>query len=114
MSTFVEQHVVRLDVSMYDSLLVTIPQRTAQLGDPESHGVLGEGLAGDVESKVAAIHEIHNDVTVREVSHLASPVGSATGETGEEGRTGIRCLESCTAGCTETGGSDVPASVAPE
>ena len=70
MSTLVQKDIIRLDVSMNDSLLVTIPEGASQFGDPETHGILGERLARDVKSKIASVHEIHNDIAVLKVSGI--------------------------------------------
>jgi hypothetical protein len=40
-----------------------VSHSAAELRYPEPHSVLGEGLARDMESKIAAIHQIHNNVT---------------------------------------------------
>lgn len=44
MAIGVQEDVIRLDISVDDVLGVNIPQGTAQLGDPEPDGLLGEGL----------------------------------------------------------------------
>jgi hypothetical protein len=58
----VEQHVVGLDVPVHDALLVDVPHGAAKLCYPEAHRLFSEGLAGDVEPKIAAIHQIDYDV----------------------------------------------------
>lgn len=65
MAVGVEQHVVRLDVSVHDALLVDVAHGASQLGHPEPHGLLGEGLSRDVEAQVAAVHEVDYDVSGR-------------------------------------------------
>ena len=60
----IQQHVVRLDVPVHDTLGVYVADSAAQFGYPEAHGVLGESLARDVETEVAAVHQIDDDVSV--------------------------------------------------
>lgn len=52
----IQQDVIRLDVAVHNALPVDVAQSTAELRDPEADGVLGEGLARDVEAQIAAIH----------------------------------------------------------
>lgn len=52
----IQENVVGFDISVDDVLLVNIPQSTAQLCNPESDSLFGEGLSGDVESQIAAAH----------------------------------------------------------
>lgn len=63
MSLRVQEDVIRLEVSMYDPLRMDVSQCTSQFGNPEPHCFLGEAFPRDMESQIAAIHEIHNDVT---------------------------------------------------
>lgn len=58
----IQQHVIGLDITMDDALGVDVFQGTAEFRGPESHCFLGETFAGNVESKIATIHEIDNDV----------------------------------------------------
>ena len=67
MAVRVQQYVVRFYVSVYDSLAVYVPQSAAQLGYPEAHGVLREGLPRDVEPQIATAHEIDDKVHVLDV-----------------------------------------------
>lgn len=46
----IKQDIVGLDIAVHDALPVDVAQGTTQLGDPEADGVLGEGLARDVEA----------------------------------------------------------------
>jgi hypothetical protein len=54
----IQQHVVRLDISVHDALLVYVPHCATKLRHPKAHGLLGERLPRDVEAQVAAIHQI--------------------------------------------------------
>lgn len=56
----IEQDVVGLDVSMHYALTVYVAQRAANLGDPETNGILGKGLSCDVKPQVATIHKIYH------------------------------------------------------
>jgi len=58
----IQQHIIGLDITMDDALGVDVFQGTAEFRGPESHCVLGETFAGNVESKIATIHEVDNDV----------------------------------------------------
>ena len=60
----VQQDVVRLDVSVHNALLVDVAHGTPKLGHPEPHSLLRERLSRDVESQVAAVHEIDHNVSV--------------------------------------------------
>jgi hypothetical protein len=68
----VEQHVVRLDVPVHDALLVDVAHGASKLGHPEAHCLFCERLSRDVESQVAAVHEIDYNV-----SALVSPAKTA-------------------------------------
>lgn len=59
----VQQHVIRFEIPMDDTLGVDILQGTTKLCHPEPDCVLCEALAGDVEAEVTAVHEINNNVT---------------------------------------------------
>ena len=50
---------------MNDSLGVDIPQGTSQFGDPEADSILGEGFPSNMESEIAAIHEIDDNVALQ-------------------------------------------------
>lgn len=56
MSLRIQQYVVWLHIPMYDPLLVDIPQRAAQLCDPELDCVLSKRLARNVKSQIASAH----------------------------------------------------------
>lgn len=58
----IQENIVWFDITVDDALTVYVPQGAPQLGDPEPDGVFRKGLPGDVESKVAAAHEINNKV----------------------------------------------------
>jgi hypothetical protein len=59
----VQQNVVRLDISVHNALLVDVAHGTPKLGHPEPHGLLCERLSRDVESQVAAVHEIDHNIS---------------------------------------------------
>lgn len=46
----VQEDIVWLDITMYDTLAMYVSQSAAQFGDPKSHGLLCEGLSGNVET----------------------------------------------------------------
>jgi hypothetical protein len=60
----VEQDVVGLDVSVDDALLVDVSHGASELGHPEAHRLLGKCFSRDVESQIAAIHEVDDNVSV--------------------------------------------------
>jgi hypothetical protein len=60
----IEKDVVRLDISVNNVLTVDISQGTPQLCDPEFNRLLREGLSGDVESQIAAGHEVEYKVAI--------------------------------------------------
>lgn len=62
MTLGVEQNIVWLHIAMNDTLGMDIPQGTAQLSNPEADRILRKAFPGDMESKIAAIHEIDNDI----------------------------------------------------
>lgn len=74
MAIRVEQHVVGLDVTVDDVLLVDVAKSAAQLRDPEANGLLGEGLSRDVEAQVSTRHKIDDNVQVLDVLEAVSQV----------------------------------------
>ena len=93
----VKQHVVGLDVSMDNVLAVDVSNGAAQLGHPEPHGFLGEGLARDVKSQIASCHEIDDDIPDlgrSDQRRLEDGAGRR-----DEGRTGTRYPENCSVDC---------------
>lgn len=56
MAVRIQQHIIWLDIPVHYPLLVYVPERAAQLGDPEPYSLLGKRLSGDMESKISAIH----------------------------------------------------------
>jgi hypothetical protein len=58
----IQQHIIRLDVSMYNALVMYISQCASQLGNPEFHRVFGKGLSRDMKSQVAASHQVHYNI----------------------------------------------------
>lgn len=56
----IEQDVVGLDIAMHYALAVYVAQRAANLGDPETNGILGKRLSCNVKSQVTTIHKIHH------------------------------------------------------
>lgn len=58
----VEQDIVRLDVSVNDVLGMDIAEGAAQFSNPETDSLLGKRLSGDVESQVAAAHQIDDEI----------------------------------------------------
>ena len=75
MALRVQQHIIRLDVPVDDALPVDISQGTAQLGNPKPHRFLGEGLSRDMESQVAAGHQVDDDVPRREAPCKSAAAG---------------------------------------
>ena len=59
----VEQHIIRLDVPVHDALLMDVAHGASKLRHPKAHCLLCERLSRDVESQVAAVHEIDHDVS---------------------------------------------------
>lgn len=74
MAIRVEQHVVGLDVTVDDVLLVDVAKSAAQLRDPEANGLLGKGLSRDVEAQVSTRHKIDDNVQVLDVLEAVSQV----------------------------------------
>lgn len=52
----VQQHIVRLDISVDDALLVYVSQGASELGNPKSDRLFCESLPRDMESKIASVH----------------------------------------------------------
>ena len=63
MALGIQQHVVWLDVPVHDALLVDVAHGASKLGHPEPYCLLRERLSRDVESQVAAVHEIDYNVS---------------------------------------------------
>ena len=63
MAIRVEENIVRLDVAMDNALLVNVADGAAELGYPEAHRLFGEGLSRDVETQVATVHQVDDDVS---------------------------------------------------
>lgn len=68
MAVAVEEDVVGLNVAMHDAAGVDIDQGAGQFGHPEPNGVLGKGLARDVEAQIAAVHQVDHQVPARTVT----------------------------------------------
>lgn len=62
MAVRIEQYVVRLDVPVHNALLVDVAHGASKLGHPETHCLLCECLSRDVESQVATVHEVDDNV----------------------------------------------------
>ncbi len=82
----VQKDVVGLDIPVNYSLSMDVSQSTTQLGNPESHGLLGEGLPGDVESQVATAHQVDHEVpapflVVRQMYPICACQGGASRRT---------------------------------
>jgi hypothetical protein len=60
----IQEDVIGLDISVDNVLLVNIPQRTAQFGNPEPNSLFSEGLSGDVESQITAAHQIDYEIPI--------------------------------------------------
>lgn len=63
MAVRVQQHIVGLDVPVDNALLVDVAHGTPELGHPETHGLFCKCLSRNVESQIAAVHEIDYDVS---------------------------------------------------
>jgi hypothetical protein len=62
MALRIQKNIVRLDISVYNTLLMYVSQRTSQFSDPEADSFFGEGLSLNMESEVAAVHQVHHNV----------------------------------------------------
>lgn len=58
----IKQHVIRLHVPMDDALRMDIFQSATQFGKPKTNGFFREAFAGNMESEITAIHEIHHNI----------------------------------------------------
>jgi len=67
----VQQDIIGLDIAVYYSLAVDITQGAAEFCHPETNGFFGEGFTGDVKSKIATVHEIHNEIAGGESAYAA-------------------------------------------
>lgn len=72
----IQENVIWFHITMDDALAVNIAQGAAQLGDPESHGLLCECLPGNVESQVAAAHQVDNKVHILDVLETVSQIAN--------------------------------------
>lgn len=62
MTIGVEEHVVRLDVSVDDALTMDVSQGTAQLGNPEANSLFSKCFSRDMESQIATTHQVDDEV----------------------------------------------------
>lgn len=62
MALRVEQHVVRLDVPVHDSLLVDVSDSASKLCYPKAHCLFCEGLSRNVKAQITTVHQIEHDV----------------------------------------------------
>jgi hypothetical protein len=106
MALRVQQHVVRFQVSMDDSLRMDVLQRTTQLGHPESHRLFRETLSRNVKPEITPVHQVDDNVaTSLSETHNSPRVVELT------------CIpypENYSANCTGMGGSDARASAVHE
>lgn len=56
-----------------------IPQGTAQFSNPEADSFLRKGFPGDMETKVAAIHEIDDNIAAQESAEAGARIGNDCG-----------------------------------
>lgn len=75
-SISVQKNIVWLDVSVDDVLAVNIAQGATKLSHPESHRFFGERLSRDVESQIAAAHQIDYQVHVLDVLKTVTQVAN--------------------------------------
>lgn len=62
MSLRIQKYIIGLEITMDDTLRVDVPQGTSQLCHPKPYSFLGETLSRNVKPKIAAIHQIHDNV----------------------------------------------------
>ena len=72
----IQQHVVRLHVTVDDALRVDIAQSASQLRDPEPHSLFCKCLSRDVEPQVAAGHQVDNEVHILDVLKTVSQIAN--------------------------------------
>lgn len=72
----IQKYVIWLHITVDDALAVDIAQGAAQLGDPKSHGLLCERLAGNMESQVATAHQVDNEVHILNVLETVSQIAN--------------------------------------
>jgi hypothetical protein len=111
----VQQHIIRFDIPVDYSLGVDVSQCTTQFREPESHGFLGEAFSGDMEAKVTACHEIHDNIAGPTVSLDTEII--AMRPNGKGGRWSLTYTQrpgNYISGCTGRGDSGAPTSFALE
>lgn len=75
----IQEHVVRLDIPVYDILSVDISQGASQLGYPKPNRIFGECLSRYVESQIAAAHQIDYQVPIASQAHgLQNGIGQGS------------------------------------
>ena len=104
----IQQDVIRLHISVNDTLRVDISQCATHLYDPKPDSLLCKAFSRNMEAQVSTIHQIHHDITSKDIS-----MGPGVGENRLR-RTCIQCPGNCNAGCKETDGSNAQAFVAHE
>lgn len=56
-----------------------IPQGTAQLSNPEADSILRKRFPGDMETKIAAIHEIDDNIAAQKSAEAEAGIGKGCG-----------------------------------